>query len=261
MRLSGLTLLLAIAFAPGVCQMQRASQTLENTTVAEQYLLAAANQERISRGLPPLQRNSELARAAGEHAEEMASRGTISHQFDGEPDLTQRGAHAGVPFSLISENVGQAPSVVMIHDMWMHSEHHRSNLLDPAVDSAGISVVMRGGEFYAVEDFAKTVHHVGIEKQEWAIAEQISQLGRVGLIQDRELVGDARQTCAMESGFAGQRRPWFVMRFTSDSLSRLPDELKSRIASGKYREAVVGACTATQHSPFTAYNFAVLLYH
>ena len=57
---------------------------------------------------------------------------------------------AGVPFSEISENVAEAPSVVQIHDMWMHSEHHRENLLDPNIDSAGISVVVRGRELYAV---------------------------------------------------------------------------------------------------------------
>jgi len=145
--------------------------------------------------------------------------------------------------------------------MWMHSEHHRSNLLDPTVDSAGISVVARGGQFFAVEDFARTVRHVGLDNQESAIVEQIARLGRVTLTQNSELVADARKTCAMETGFAGQRRPWFVMRFTSDSINRLPNELTTRIASGRYREAVVGACPGTRQGPFTAYNFAVLLYH
>ena len=261
MRPCSFAFLLAIAFTPAaLCQLQHASLTREDTTVAEQYLLAAANQERLSRGLSPLQRNPELARAAREHAYSMATHGTISHQFAGEPDLTQRGAQAGVPFSLISENVGEAPNVVTIHDMWMHSEHHRSNLLDPAVDSAGISVVVREGQFYAVEDFARTVRRVGTEQQEAAIARRIEELGRVGLAEDRETIVAARETCAMESGFSGQRKPWFVMRFTSDSLDRLPEELKSRIASGKYREAAVGACPGTQQGAFTAYNFAVLLF-
>jgi hypothetical protein len=242
------------------CQLQYASLGPNSATVAEQYLLAAANQERTSRGLNPLQRDPQLARAATQHARAMAEHRTISHQFDGEADLTRRGASAGVPFSLISENVGEAPSVVTIHDMWMHSEHHRSNLLDPAIDSAGISVVVRGGQAYAVEDFAKTVRQVSVDRQESAIAEQIERLGRVTIAQTPELVTAARRTCAMDTGFAGTRRPWFVMRFTSDSLSRLPDELRSRIASAKYHEAAVGACPASQQGPFTAYNFAVLLY-
>lgn len=189
----------------------------------------------------------------------MAEHGAISHQFAGEAALSQRGASAGVGFSLISENVGQAGDVVTIHDMWMHSEHHRSNLLDPAIDSAGISVVVRDGEYFAVEDFAKTVHHVALEQQESAIAGQIQRFGRVSVARNPELIAAARQTCSMSSGFVGERRPWFIMRFTSDSLTALPDELKNRITSPRYHEAVVGACPAAQ-GPFTAYNFAVLLY-
>jgi hypothetical protein len=63
----------------------------------------------------------------------------------------------------------------------------------------------------------------------------------------------------MDTGYAGPRKPWFVMRFTSDSLTQLPGELKSRIASGRYHQAAVGAC-APHDSPFTSYNIAVLLY-
>ncbi|HEV2620084.1 MAG TPA: hypothetical protein VGU23_09135, partial [Acidobacteriaceae bacterium] len=59
---------------------------------------------------------------------------------------------------------------------------------------------------------------------------------------------------------AGTRRPWFIMRFTSDSLDRLPDALITRMASGKYREAAVGACASPDRGGFTSYSFAVLLY-
>lgn len=239
---------------------QHASLAPNSGSIAEQYLLAAANQERLSRGLSPLRYDMQLARAASLHARAMAEHGTISHQFAGEPELTERGASAGVAFSLISENVGQAPDVITIHDMWMHSEHHRSNLLDPAIDSAGISVVRQGRELYAVEDFAKTVRHVGLEQQESAIAAQIQRFGRVSISNNPELVAAARQTCAMSSGFAGERRPWFIMRFTSDSLTALPQELRTRITSPRYRQAAIGACATDQQGPFTSYNFAVLLY-
>jgi hypothetical protein len=232
----------------------------DTATIAEQYLLAAANQEREARGLPLLRRNSQLAHAAAGHAREMAAHGSISHQFAGEPELTERGASAGVPFSVISENVAEAPSVIQIHDLWMHSEHHRTNLLDPSVDSVGVSVIARGGELFAVEDFAKTVRSVSFEEQESAIAALVTESSRVTLARDAETVDAARQTCAMPTGYAGAVKPWFVMRFTSDSLSQLPEVLKNKMASGRYREAAVGACAGTKQSPFTAYNFAVLLY-
>jgi hypothetical protein len=229
-------------------------------TVAEQYLLAAANQERTARGLSELRRDPQLAVAAAGHAREMAAHEGISHQFAGEAELTTRGASAGVGFSKISENVAQAPGVVEIHEMWMHSEHHRSNLLDPAIDSAGISVVERGGELYAVEDFAKTVRAVSLERQEAAMSALVSGTGRIAIASDAESLAAARETCAMATGFAGTRRPWFIMRFTSDNLDRLPDVLTAKMATGKYRQAAVGACVGADRGGFTSYSFAVLLY-
>jgi hypothetical protein len=239
---------------------QHASLAPDGATLAEQYLLAAVNQERTVRGLAPLHRDPLLARAATQHARAMAAHGSISHQFSGEPELTERGSNAGVPFSVISENVGEAPSVVQIHDMWMHSEHHRTNLLDPAVDSAGISVVARNGELYAVEDFARTVRRAGLEEQESAIASLVARQGVNVLADSLDFITAARQTCALSTGYAGARRPSFVMRFTSDSLTRLPDQLRTKLASARYRQAAIGACTGTGRGPFTSYSFAVLLY-
>jgi uncharacterized protein YkwD len=238
---------------------QRVVAVSDGATVAEQYLLAAANQERAALGLPMLHRDAKLAGAAAGHAREMADHATISHQFAGEAELTERAARAGVAFSVVSENVGEAPSAVLIHSMWMQSEHHRTNLLDPAVDAVGISVVARGKELYAVEDFAKTVRAAPLEEQERAIARLV---GRPGVTADLSAASTAaaRQTCAMETGYAGARKPWFVMRFTSDSLTQLPAELKARLASGRYHQAAVGACEGGGTGNFTAYNFAVLLF-
>jgi hypothetical protein len=242
------------------CTAQRLAPASDSTTVAEQYLLAAANQERAAQGLRLLHRDAQLASAAAQHAREMAAHATISHQFPGEAELTTRAADAGVAFSVVSENVAEAPSAVLIHDMWMHSEHHRENLLDPAIDAAGISVVVRNGELYAVEDFAKTVRSVSLDEQESAIGSLVAQTGVTVLGASPETIAAARQTCAMETGYAGARKPWFVMRFTSDSLTQLPAELKTRLASGRYHQAAVGACANSETGNFTAYNLAVMLF-
>ena len=37
---------------------------------------------------------------------------------------------------------------------WMHSPPHRANILDPRMDTIGVGLVKRGGNYYAVEDFA-----------------------------------------------------------------------------------------------------------
>ena len=242
------------------CAAVAADTAPDGGSVAEQYLLAAANQERAARGLQPLHRDAALARAAARHAEQMAEHGGISHQFPGEAELTARGASAGVAFTLIEENVAEAPNAAEIHAMWMNSDHHRANLLDPSIDAAGISVIQRGGEFYAVEDFAKITRAVGFADQEAAIAALVRKRAQMAIQTGADDVAVARATCAMDSGFAGSRKPWFIMRFTAASLDRLPDELNSRLETGKYHQAAVGACAASAGSPFTSYNIAVLLF-
>jgi len=64
----------------------------------------------------------------------------------------------------------------------------------------------------------------------------------------------------MYTGYVGEHKPWFVMRYTASRLDQLPSQLESRINSGRYHQAVVGACVDNNTGPFTAYNIAVLLY-
>lgn len=227
----------------------------------EQSLLVAANRERASRGIPQLRFDPVLAEAARFHAQQMASRADISHQFPGEPDLSRRGAAVGVRFSLISENVAEAPSPSMIHELWMHSKGHRENLLDPAVNVIGISVVARNGQFYAVEDFASTVDAVSFDQQEEAVTQVLARQGLyVGPNGSTSTLAQARLACAMESGFPGRHKPWYIMRYSANRLGEIPAQLESRIRSGKYSQAVVGACQDNSSGPFAGYNIAVLLY-
>ena len=225
-------------------------------TVSEQYLFQAANAERLQRGLQPLRWDPSLYRAAGNHAREMAERQSISHQYPGEMELTERGKLAGARFSTIAENVAMAPTAVVIHDAWMKSPHHRENLLDPAVDSVGISVLQRNGELYAVEDFDRSVERLTLDEQESQVAELVQRVAQVSVASS----DDARQTCRMRSGYAGHRQPWFVMRYTAGDLTRLPEQLTEKLASGRFHQAVIGACQARERQPFTAFSIAVLLY-
>lgn len=231
-------------------------RTESSLTVAEQYLLAAANLDRANQGLPPLRFDPVLTEASAFHAREMADHADISHQFPDEPGLAERGSNAGVRFSLIAENVGEAPSSVIIHDLWMHSPGHRANLLDPKVNTIGIAIVSRDNQLYAVEDFASTVESLSITQQEQAVAGVIAQSG----MQVADTTIDARQTCTMSTGYAGPHRPWYIMRYTAASINEIPSQLKARLTSGKYHQAIVGACPAATGGPFTSYNIAVLLY-
>ncbi|WP_188553755.1 CAP domain-containing protein [Edaphobacter dinghuensis] len=238
------------------------AQSIFNTTpsVAVQFLLDSANQDRIARGLQPLRLDTTLTEAAQAHAREMAAHRDISHQFPGEPKLSERGANAGAHFSLISENVAEAPAAAMIHDLWMHSEGHRKNLLDPGVDAVGIAVVVRDHEYYAVEDFANLVQPLTFNAQESAVASLLAKSGMEianGKVMSEK---DARQTCSMSTGYVGTHQPWYIMRYTAHNVAQLPAQLQSRLSTGKYHQAVVGACAEDTSRPFTAYNIAVLLY-
>jgi hypothetical protein len=230
---------------------------LSQVSVAEQYLFRAANSERVQRGLPALQWNSKLYRAADYHAVQMANRESISHQYPGEPDVSARALQAGAHFSVISENVAMASTAVLIHSLWMNSPHHRDNLLDPQVDSVAIRVIRRNGELYAVEDFDRSVVDLSLHDQEQRVAALVQSAASLSVLPDSE---DARRTCTMVSGYAGSRRPWFVMRFTASALDSLPQSLLDKLATGRYRTAAVGACPAVGTQNFTAYNIAVLLY-
>jgi uncharacterized protein YkwD len=246
---------LLLAIAPAI-RAQSGPRPEASLTVAEQYLLAAANQDRANQGLPALRLDPVLTQASAFHAREMAEHDAISHQFPNEPELAERGSNAGVHFSHIAENVGEAPTSVIIHNLWMHSPGHRANLLDPNVNTIGIAIVSRDHQLYAVEDFASTVEPLTLTQQERAVAGVIAQAG----LQVADTTKDARETCTRPSGYVGSRRPWYIMRYTAASLNEIPTQLKTRLTSGKYHQAVVGACSANGSSPFTSYNIAVLLY-
>ncbi len=226
------------------------------TTVAEGYLLAAANVDRAERNLQPLHMEEHLVQAARMHAYEMVRHHAISHQFAGERELAARAGGSGARFSLITENVAEAPRSSEIHELWMHSAGHRANLLDPNVDAVGIAVVEDGGEYYAVEDFAHTVERLSIAEQERAVGAMLEEQG-LAVAGESEA---ARQTCAMATGYVGERKPWFVMRYTSSDIHRLPAQLSAKLRSGRFREAAVGACLSGERTPFTSYSVAVLLY-
>ena len=159
--------------------------------VSEQYLLAAANQERLARGLTPLLYDEHLMVAARHHAFAMAQRREISHQFSGEAGLAERAEEAGAHFSRVTENVAEASNSALIHELWMNSAGHRANLLDPHVNAVGIAVLQSQGQLYAVEDFAQRVEVISLDEQESTVAETLVKSGlRVSTGSE-----DARGTC------------------------------------------------------------------
>lgn len=146
----------SVAFIAGLTWIFLSSASLaQSVSSAERQLFDAANRERRARGLPALRWDESLASAARNHALEMAKRGLVSHQFPGEPNLPSRARQAGARYSWLAENVDQGPNPATIHQRLMASPLHRANILDTDMDSAGIGVAERNGQWFAVEDFSK----------------------------------------------------------------------------------------------------------
>jgi hypothetical protein len=237
------------------------AQNADGTVVqtAAQQLLVLANQSRAENGADRLRWDPALAAAALKHCRRMAAEGPISHRYEGEADLAARAGQAGAHFSVIEENVAVGPSAAVIHEGWMHSQGHRSNLLSADVDRAGIAVVASRGVLYAVADYSRAVEVMGAREAEARVAALIKQSG-LTIINDASV---AREACTMDSGVprSATPHPGFIMRWQDSQLEHLPSALTSRLSSGQYHRAAVGSCQAQGvQGTFTAYRLAVLLY-
>ncbi len=226
----------------------------------EKELLDLTNLARADQGLGPLKWDANLAAAAAQHNQLMRGRGDLSHQYPNEPALVDRAAQAGAHFSSVAENLAVGPSPGAIERQWLQSVPHRANIYDPRMDSIGISLIRRGGDYYATEDFAHSVNQISPEQAERQVAVLLQKQG-LTVSQDPKFMQDARETCEMNTGSAGGTQPRFIMRWESSSLAQLPDQLTQHTANGQFKTAAVGACTSSHpQQGFTTYRVAVLLY-
>jgi hypothetical protein len=221
----------------------------------EMSLLEAANRERALAGLPVLQWDMSLAASARQHVLLMAQRHTLSHQFPGELALQNRATQSGARFSLIAENVAEGGSVMGLHTQWMNSAPHRANILANDMNAVGIAIVQSGNLLFAVEDFSQAVPALNLDVQEMQVATLLSSRG----LRMVSATLDARKTCDLDRGFAGQR-PLSVLRYETVDLSRLPEDVDQKVQSGKYHTAAVGACDAGGAAGFARFRIAILLF-
>jgi uncharacterized protein YkwD len=223
-------------------------------------IVALANRARAAAGAGPLKWDAALAAAARRHCLRMAAEGPISHRYRGEPDLTERAARAGAHFSLIEEKVALGPDPATVHQQWMHSRGHRTNLLNPAVDRVGVAVVAGRNGLYAVADYARSVPVLTQSQVEARVAGMV----RSGGVAVQRGGNAAREACKTDEGLPGSESGGpsrFVMRWQDAELSRLPRELTEKLESGEFHRAEVASCPPQgQQGWFTAYRIAVLLY-
>lgn len=253
---AGFARFLLTAFLVPQLRLAHSQLAVASYNVSEQYLKVAADQERAAVGLPALLLDSALSAAAHRHAVVMARNNSISHRYMDEPDPTSRAAAAGARFSLITENVAQAPSAMAMHSAWMQSKEHRHNLLDPNVNAVGISVVERDGQMFAVEDFAHSLAVLSVNQQEEVVARTLRAFG-VAVESSGE---EVRRVCTGGSSAEMRHPPEFETRYTTADLGRLPSQLVTQLHSGKNYRALIGACPMDRTGAFSLYRVAVLLY-
>ncbi|WP_217616116.1 CAP domain-containing protein [Cellulomonas sp. GbtcB1] len=114
---------------------------------AEQAILDRTNALRASEGKPALVRNAQIDAVAAAWAEHMATTGQFQHN----PDFFRQ-IPAG--WRTAGENIAMnSYDPVALYTQWQNSPPHRANMVNPAFDQIGISVVEHGGLYYGVQVF------------------------------------------------------------------------------------------------------------
>lgn len=127
---------------------------LTATTAAAQTRCAAASQAAVSAtlqqvnsvrnqaGVGRLRVNDTLMRAAQLHACDMAAAGRMSHSGSDGSDLGLRLRRVGYAYRSAGENIalGRFQTGGGVVEMWYNSPGHKANMLDPAVNEAGLGI-------------------------------------------------------------------------------------------------------------------------
>lgn len=127
----------------GVILLAPAAESLEPSEWSPEQVEQRVNRVRVDRHLKPLRRSRELARAAQQHADDMARNGYLSHtNLEGRNPL-ERVQTAGIEgFRLLAENIGESniagDRIAAVIEAWLASTSHRKNLLNPAFNHTGI---------------------------------------------------------------------------------------------------------------------------
>jgi uncharacterized protein YkwD len=230
------------------------SQTLQRNET-ERELFDLLNHERATQNLSALKWDEALFKAARQHALLMLNLNSFEHQLPGEPALDERLAAAGARFSFIAENIAFGKDSNTIHDGWMHSPGHRSNILNPRVTVVGIAAVRGTGGLFAVQDFSEAFTNLSPEQQEKQVTTLLTAKGwRVNGAAE-----EARKSCDSNAGMPGVRS-WSVLRFGTSDLSAFSPEIEKKIRSEQYRNVAVGACRTSGAAGFTQYRIALVFY-
>ncbi len=240
----------------------------EEDREAEQQLLGLTNQARQQAGIAPLQEDAGLTQAALEHAQAMASQQQLSHQFSGEPSLTDRLAiNTNLHLDRAGENVAYAATVERVQAVLMASPPHRENLLNAGYNLVGIGVIRVGDTLYVTQDFGHGLPAYSAQTSADMVAQGVNRLrGQNGLASMQRMDAGAAQSaaCAMANaeslGVPGPRAA-YVIRYTTMQPETLPASAGKAVADRDLRAYSVGSCYARTHAYPNGVYWMVLLFY
>ena len=107
--------------------------------------LCLLNNERATAGLAPLNADPTLSSASSAYAGDMIARQFFAHESPDGGTLDQRLGAVGYRYEIAGENIawGEGPlsTPASIVNAWMHSEGHRTNILDGEFRQIGLGIL------------------------------------------------------------------------------------------------------------------------
>lgn len=250
-------------------QQVAASDNASYDTAAEQQLLDLANSERARLGLSPLKLDQGMVNAARTHAAAMAAQEQISHQFSGEPSLTERiAANSDLRLDREGENVAVASTADDAHRALMASPPHRENLLNANFNVAGIGVYRRNNRIYVAQDFGGSLPSYSVQQAQALVEASVEQLraqANMPKLERTSSGGATTSACAMaqaDSLSAAAPSPGaYMLRYTSMTPETIPSSISKVISQRGLHTYSAGTCYArTQKYPSGAYWVVLVFY-
>jgi len=239
---------------------------------AEQQLLEYANRAREKAGAPPLHLDEGLTAAARAHADVMARKRQLTHQFEGEPSLPRRlAASSALHFDRAGENVALDLTAEQAHEHLMLSPPHRDNLLDPSYNLAGFGVMRSGGLLFVVQDFGHSLPSYTTDQTQDTIASAVLRMRQAARLPGLVRRSDAELQSAVCSMAKEDRLGTRAMRDLSQRYSLvsytnmhpevLPDAATRFVTDRRLKSVAVSTCYArTPTYPTGVYWVGLLFY-
>lgn len=125
---------------PDVQATAAGDATCYQTSTAENHAVAqSTSAARRANGLPGVSPDTALARAAADHACDMAKRGLMTHTGTSTKGPMQRVKAQGYAPRLTAENIAAGPyGQAQVQREWANSSGHAANIMIPQVQDVGI---------------------------------------------------------------------------------------------------------------------------